>query len=162
MKIFLHGLFVLLLTQNAFLDLHEGDIAYNSISSFFSLTDQNVSIKSSLISQSMDEMIAPYLISNGHPLKNRLKRLINSSMVIKNEISLAQAGFFLSKKAIFFNHHCNTSRSSWYILKLYLDSEESEIDNVPTWKRLLIRCQAAEKIATAYWTKKSSLFYCSW
>lgn len=103
--------------------------------------------------------IKPYLLPKEHPLKTTLDSLFSHPSVTKDDSSFAQAGF--KTRCIRHTSYVRIAEHPslpGFLMKLYLDSEKREKENIPGWIWLARRCEGAENLRSLIKRKKIKHF----
>lgn len=108
-----------------------------------------------LIDKQMGKKIKPHLLPEDHSLKPKLDAIFSKPRVIENEQTFAENGF----KTLFaqpqsFIRVAKHPQLPGVLVKVYLDNETRQKENIPGWKWLVNRCEGAENIRKLMQKKK--------
>ena len=108
-----------------------------------------------LLEGDIDQITKPYLLPENHPVKLILDAIFFVEGILKNEKSLANAGFItLFSQPTSFIKVVKHPAAPGFIFKLYLESEKRLKRGKPGWVWLTNRCVGAERIKAIIKQKK--------
>lgn len=146
-KSFLNLLFWLSITTGA-LQADLSEMPFTRTNNFF------------LVEGDLDTITKPYLLPSKHPVKPILDAIFASGPVLKNEKTLAQAGFItLFSMPTSYVKVVKHPLAPGYVFKLYLESEKRLKFGKPGWIWLTNRCVGAKRIK-ALIKQKSIRHFC--
>lgn len=99
------------------------------------------------LTSTIKKAIAPYLISDLHPLKQELDDLFGKERITRNRAAFMKSGFEILDEGI--RSFIVVARHPLlpnHLVKCYLDTEKREKWNQPSWSWLVNRCEGATKI----------------
>lgn len=111
------------------------------------------------ITEEMRAIMRPYLLALNHPARDALEAIFNQSRAIESPEAFAAAGFFtLFAQPKSFIRVGSHPKLKGYLLKVYLDSELRQHQDIPGWQWLATRCKSVEKIRRLIERKKLRYF----
>lgn len=100
-----------------------------------------------VITQKMRKAMRPYLLPKKHPIQATLHTLFKASRITANAHTFAEAGFItLFHQPASYIRVAQHLLLPGFLLKLYLDDEKRNKDNVPGWQWLVNRCEGAKNV----------------
>jgi|GEM_PF-1431414 len=113
-----------------------------------------------LIDANMRKLMRPYCLPLKHSLKKKLDSIFLSDRVSQNEETFANAGFItLYAQPTSFIRVARHPKLDGFLVKLYLDNETRQKNDIPGWQWLVNRCIGAENVRALI--KKKNLKYFS-
>jgi hypothetical protein len=103
--------------------------------------------------------MAPYVISDHHPMKRQLDAIFFKVRATQDEKTFLHCGFVpLSIRLQTYVYVARHPRLPGYLVKAYLDTELREKMHKPSWKWLVRRCEGASEIRRVIQQKKIKHF----